>query len=264
MPTTVNTILWAEISQYLAANAVQKGGLYGGGINPQLSRILYIERKSVAWKYAYDPTATDLVGTRNYLYWLCGSFNLLAKAIADGGGGGTPVVPVTPSECTGMILITAADFSSDGVTVVRTDWVNKTLFISWDNISKWIFEPTDWVYIIGGGFRIIIPGFDANEQNADCKFVVFIGCFNPGAVQYAPAFGSSFQRATFSGDGVITEFSIPHLIGSVPNFVIQPVGDDSSGEYSVTADDTNIIITYNVAPPDGTDNVIFDWSANSQ
>lgn len=253
----------AAVSEYLAANDVAKGSLFSQRLDPRLPKMIYMERKAVEWAYSQTPTYSDIIITGNYLYAICGKYALAARNIINGGGGGTPITPVTPTDdCTGVVMITAADFQPEGITVVHTDWANKTIQIFWNNVNRFILSPTEWAYIPGGGFQILISGFDANTNNSDCVFMVFIGCFNPGVTQYVPPSGSPLMTTSFSGDAVTTVFNIPHLLAGVPNYVIQPVGEDTAGEYTSTADSTNIIITYNVAPPVGTDNVVFDWNAN--
>lgn len=74
--------------------------------------------------------------------------------------------------------------------------------------------------------------------------------------------GLQFSQISFDGDGETLVFTIPHGLGGTPYFDVQPVGADSSGEFVPTADSTNIYVTYNVAPPEGTANVVFNWAAN--
>lgn len=250
----------AETSLPFAVTDTLKSQLFSPRINPKLPTLIYMELQSVKWAYGQTPSYQDIQFTSNYLYDLCGIYALRAR---NAQGGGIPITPVGPTDdCTGLVLITEIDFEDDGVTVLNTDWVNKRLFIFWNNIPKYIFSETgDWEYVLSGGFKILIPGFDAHNANSDVQMIVSIGCFNPGGVIFPPA-GNIFQQATFSGDGFTTVFEISHLLSGVPSFVIQPVGNDAAGEYLAEADATNIIITYNVAPPSGTDNVVFDWNAN--
>lgn len=79
-------ILRAEISQYLAVNAIQRGGLFGGGIPSHLPELLYMVRKSVARMYNLDPTEANLIGNANYLYTLCGKFGIYASYLISSGG----------------------------------------------------------------------------------------------------------------------------------------------------------------------------------
>jgi len=68
--------------------------------------------------------------------------------------------------------------------------------------------------------------------------------------------------ATFSGDGVTTSFSWAHGLVTTPSkILVTPKSADASGDFYVTADATNITITYITAPPAGTDNVVIAWEA---
>ncbi len=260
--TPAQVIQYGEASLYLATNDLLKGRMYSPLINPKIAKVIALELAALKWAYTQSSTYTGITEVSNYVYDLLYKNNI-ARNIVNGGGGGTPVTPITPAgDCTGgPIHITSANFEADGVTVIDTEWNNKVLQIFWNDIPRFIYDPAEWTYVVGGGFRILIDGFDANTN--DYNLYVFVGCFNPGVAVYVPAIGSSsLTQATFDGDGVTTVFNIPHLLSGVPNYVIQPVGEDSAGEYTSEADATNIIITYNVAPPSGTANVIFDWAAN--
>lgn len=71
--------------------------------------------------------------------------------------------------------------------------------------------------------------------------------------------------ATFDGDGVETEFVIPHeLTPDEPRGVNVTAGSpDAAGDFSVASDATNITVTFVIAPDAGTDNVILRWSATT-
>jgi hypothetical protein len=70
--------------------------------------------------------------------------------------------------------------------------------------------------------------------------------------------------ATFSGDGSTKVFNIAHGIGATPGFIsAEPASDHALGEFKRSKDATNIIITYAVAPPTGTNNVVLEWGASS-
>ncbi len=69
-------------------------------------------------------------------------------------------------------------------------------------------------------------------------------------------------KATFSGDGTTTQFSIAHGLVSTPSKVlVTPCSADAAGSFYVTADATNIYVTYSTAPASGTDNVCLNWYA---
>jgi len=68
--------------------------------------------------------------------------------------------------------------------------------------------------------------------------------------------------ATFSGDGVTTSFSWAHgLVGAPSVILITPKSADAAITHSVSADATNITITFTSAPAAGTNNVVLAWYA---
>ena len=68
--------------------------------------------------------------------------------------------------------------------------------------------------------------------------------------------------ATFSGDGSTTTFNIEHGLLSTPSkYVVSPLTPDADASRTITVDDTYITITFDTAPPSGTDNVKFGWWA---
>jgi hypothetical protein len=74
--------------------------------------------------------------------------------------------------------------------------------------------------------------------------------------------GSSFSQSIQSGNGVTTTFNIAHGLAGTPKFSIQPASQDAAGYSYATANSTNIVINYGVAPPSGTNNLTFNWTAN--
>lgn len=64
--TTLEKINIAKISQYLALNAISKGGLNGGGQDVRLPRKIYLVRKNVEWLYDLD-TPVTAVGAIGYV-----------------------------------------------------------------------------------------------------------------------------------------------------------------------------------------------------
>lgn len=70
-----------------------------------------------------------------------------------------------------------------------------------------------------------------------------------------------FGSETFSGDGVQTEFQIPHGLSNAPSsWTIESTTDDGSGHSHSKADGTNITVYYDTAPPPGTDNIVLNYS----
>lgn len=96
---------------------------------------------------------------------------------------------------------------------------------------------------------------DANTVNADIVSGSIVK-HNKGYVT------ENSGVATFSGDGTTTVFKISHGLVSTPSkYAPTPLTPDADASRTVTVDDTYIIITYDTAPPSGTDNLKFGWWA---
>ena len=82
-PTVSDIIKISKCAEYLSAQDIALGSLYGAPPQPQLPEIIYTERKSVEWLFIADPNHTDLFGTAEYLLALCGKYGILAKIILN-------------------------------------------------------------------------------------------------------------------------------------------------------------------------------------
>ncbi|PAF31853.1 right-handed parallel beta-helix repeat-containing protein [Paenibacillus sp. 7516] len=71
-------------------------------------------------------------------------------------------------------------------------------------------------------------------------------------------------RFTGSGNGSATTFTIPHGLSGTPTFLNVTAGSTAArGDYFVSADATNITVTYGTAPVSGTNNVVLYWDAKA-
>lgn len=84
-----------KVSIYLSANYTAKQGLFGGSvIKPTPPFQIAMVTDALEWGYTGGAqTATGLRQTANYLYWLCGKFQLEAQQIISGSSGGGSVIP---------------------------------------------------------------------------------------------------------------------------------------------------------------------------
>jgi hypothetical protein len=84
-------------STYLSANYVSKQALFGGTvIKPTPPVQIAFVTDALDWGNSGGAqTEASLRSTANYLYWLCGLFQLQAQRIISGAGGGS--VSPTPS-----------------------------------------------------------------------------------------------------------------------------------------------------------------------
>lgn len=69
---------------------------------------------------------------------------------------------------------------------------------------------------------------------------------------------------TFSGDGVATAFTIPHGLTATPSArVVWAESVDAAGDRYVTADATNLTVTFIAAPASGTNNVVLGFDVRA-
>lgn len=69
--------------------------------------------------------------------------------------------------------------------------------------------------------------------------------------------------STQNGTGAQTVFNIAHGLAVAPTvYNVTPGHADAKGDFYVTADATNLIVTYGTAPASGTNNVVLRWRAS--
>lgn len=161
MLTIPQIIQIGDVTVYLAANDNAKGNLFGQRIASPVSPVLVEQvTDALRWRYDGNPTDTTLRGTANYLFWLCGLYNLQAQAIIGGSGGGT-VIPITPGTGSGIfpIYITQDNFD-DATNYNDTRIVGQNLIIFMNEINRYLIPGVDFAYTVTG-INILIPGFDA-------------------------------------------------------------------------------------------------------
>ncbi len=120
----------ARISQYLAANDVANGKLFGARKIPISPRTIYMERKALEWLYDLDPTNENITLISNYVFSLLRGYGLQAANIA-GTGGGT----ITPIDTDGYSYVKRNyPITSDSTTFYHVNLVEATdLSIYLDN-----------------------------------------------------------------------------------------------------------------------------------
>lgn len=76
-----------------------------------------------------------------------------------------------------VVFVQSSDFESDGVSYVNANLSIYKLMIYCDTLAGWIYiEDGQWSYITGGGFKILIPGLNANNQQL--RFHLFLKGLN--------------------------------------------------------------------------------------
>lgn len=70
------------------------------------------------------------------------------------------------------------------------------------------------------------------------------------------------RKAFFSGNGITTDFSIPHGLNGTPNATVTAASADAKSISYVIENSTNIIVHFAVPPPVGSNNIVINWIAN--
>lgn len=167
--TIENTIEVAKVTSALASRDIAKGKFFPTLIRTEERFPLMIttERKIIEGIYTRVPSYPNLQLASDYLYDLCGKYQLAAQAIVDSSSGGS-IAPVTPGSSGASIypfVITSDDFEADGVSYNNEDIVGDNLMIFINEYTQqWLLAPTSFVYT-PTGIQITAPGFDANAEN---------------------------------------------------------------------------------------------------
>jgi hypothetical protein len=157
-----DTITVGDISTELALNYNSKQSLFNGVIAPISPIRIAMVTDALRWGNEAGQDATNLRGLANYLIWLCGAFGLEARAKLGLGGGnvisgsgqaGTTIFP---------IVVTAANFEVDGITLNDPRIVGVNLFIVPKNfVQEQLFAPTWFTYTATG--IVLANGLNAND-----------------------------------------------------------------------------------------------------
>lgn len=188
MPTVSEVINIAKASQFLATIAINRGGLYWGGIDRLLPRKLFNIRKDIEWLFGLDPSNDTLTKTANYLYALCAPFSALAQIVVAAGGGGIIVNPFTGGAAT------LADISLEfelGLTAspVVVNGVPITLPSDGDNT---ITLPLQ--YIMSGSLQLFVGGAPQPTIPTDNSTYTSISYSPSQAIITLQPLGNTFQN----------------------------------------------------------------------
>jgi len=135
--------------------------------------------------------------------------------------------------------------------------INNTYVIDNQNATNHNAIIATMINLTGGATKSFVkPGGIALDTTASTYDVNIVG--GSGLANHTHNGGI----ATFSGDGSNKIFNIPHLLIITPGVAnANANADDARGSFKVTYDATNVIITFGIAPPNGSSNVKFSWSA---
>jgi len=128
-------------------------------------------------------------------------------------------------------------------------------------------QPGTWQVTANSNDTTAIASVTANASNLTVNFdsAPPTGTGNVIFTWEVSAAGSLANQITFDGDGNQTQFSIPHGLAEKPaTWQIESVSPDSEFPSYATADNTNITVVYDSAPPSGTGNVTLNWNVRKQ
>lgn len=171
MPSVVNTIAIAKVSQMLASNFVARGSLFGGGtIDPRLPVMLYVERTILEKIYNADNNYTGLQVVADYVYALCGRFAAQASAILGIASGGSVAPPTPAPGILSPIKIVSGDFATstewNGANSANVTFpTDAILQVYADSINqRFLNEGTEWTRTTLG-VEILLDSFDAKTED---------------------------------------------------------------------------------------------------
>lgn len=228
-------------STYLSANYTSKKALFGGSvIKPTPPVQIAFVTDALDWGNAGGAqTAASLRSTANYLYWMCGLFQLQAQNIISGSGGGS-VIPTpsgggSPNDLDFIVSASSfmvigetsvsipqfigynVDFARNGTVQYTTPQPGGALYYSWNNVT--------------GIFTLL--GDSPEAQDGESFRIMVDAGGSSSAVVPTATFPFVVTSADFEADGVtlldsrITGNSIYLLSNNVPNPVLTEPSDFS-------------------------------------
>jgi hypothetical protein len=111
--TVAQKLTIAKICEYLVAAAIEKGGLFGNGIDLLLPQKIYNIRKAIQYRYDTDPSDDTLTATSNYLYGLC-KYVIQAQAVMQISGTVSSVIATTAPSPYQFTVAASGTFMIDG------------------------------------------------------------------------------------------------------------------------------------------------------
>lgn len=157
MPTIAEILALAPGAGYLAANAVDKGTLFGKKLNPLLPQQIYAIYFVTKKIYDKDPNHDGLVAVCNYLWEIMGRYGIQSQGLAGGGGA---ISPPTPSQGY-PIYITQANFTT-ATLYPNTNIFGTNIIIFLNEINRYLIPLSEFT-VDQTGVTITLAGFDATQ-----------------------------------------------------------------------------------------------------
>lgn len=197
--------------------------------------------------------------TPNYSLATCNSNVIVTNGGCGCGGGSSTTGPV--AGCTDSILPFTLPYGSTSLTNAKLIGVEILIVIREGNVMS--ANPGNINgYIFDSVTGTFVPNAPVSPAGEDF-IILYKDCSNNGGGIPVPVIGLRTGTKVFSGDGITTVFNIPH--GGViltPTYYIVGIGSAAAaGVYYYTANAANIVVTFDVAPLSGLNNIILTWAA---
>lgn len=141
--TISEKIALAEINEYLITIAIEKKGLFAGGINIGLPTKIRVIRESIQYRYNQNPSDETLIATSNYMLSLC-YYVAQAKAITGNGGVIAPIHPVGNPPNPYDFIVSASSFVATGqMTKTITAFIGYNIEFIRGSIPQYTTDPGD-------------------------------------------------------------------------------------------------------------------------
>lgn len=132
-------ITWAKCSQALAAigEASSKANQQGT-IEEDLHVKLYVERKSLEYAYAQNPTSDQTFQIGQGVLALCGMYLFEAQQASGNGGSITPIYPTDIPDPLEFIVNSSSPIISGAstFTTTQTQFSGYNLLVVWNNVTQ--------------------------------------------------------------------------------------------------------------------------------
>jgi hypothetical protein len=202
--TVAEKIDIAKLSQYIATNAIQKSGLYGGGEDLLLPRKLYCIRKNVEWLYDQDPTNETLIATSNYLLALCGKYQFAALAAQNAGGSIVPISVGSGPNALDFIVSASSPIPTGGTTLYIPQFIGYNIIFARGGLVQYTTpQPGSAVYYSWSsatGYLHLLPDPDGAATEGESFHIQPIGVGT--AITTPDIYPFVITSADFESDGV--------------------------------------------------------------
>jgi hypothetical protein len=212
---------------------------------------------------SYQKIIIKLLGeialTPNYSLATCNSNVIITNGGCGCGGGSSTTGPV--AGCTDGVLPFKLGAGVSSLTTPALIGV-QILIVIREGIVMSAYPNEVNGYIFDNVTGTFLPNSPAGPSG-ESFIILYKDCRPNGSGIPIPVVGLRTGTQLFSGDGSTTTFNINHGgFPFTPTFYVVGIGAPASaGTYYYTVNSVNIVVTFDVAPVFGLNNIILTWAA---